>query len=70
MVTELFADPDFDGDPIRVKELEEEDEFESPEDENDEGEEDFHLICDKRSLLYRRYRISNFFNINQEKNYW
>lgn len=38
-VTDHFADPDFDGDPIRVKELEEEEEFESPEDENDEGEE-------------------------------
>ena len=32
-VTDLFADPDFDGDPVRVKELGEDDEFESPEDE-------------------------------------
>ncbi len=32
-VTDLFADPDFDGDPIRVKELGEDDKFESPEDE-------------------------------------
>ena len=46
-VTDLFADPDFDGDPIRLKELGEEDEFESPEDEinidgsviDEEGEE-------------------------------
>ncbi len=32
-VTDLFADPDFDGDPVRVKELGQDDEFESPEDE-------------------------------------
>ena len=32
-VTDLFADPDFDGDPVKVKELNEDDEFESPEDE-------------------------------------
>lgn len=32
-VTDLFADPDFDGDPVRVKELGEDDEFDSPEDE-------------------------------------
>ena len=32
-VTDLFADPDFDGDPVRVKELDEDDEFESPEEE-------------------------------------
>lgn len=46
-VTDLFADPDFDGDPVRVKELGEEDEFETPEDElaeddtitDDEGDE-------------------------------
>lgn len=37
-VTDLFADPDFDGDPVRVKELGEEDEFEAPEDELAEGE--------------------------------
>ena len=37
-VTDLFADPDFDGDPVRVKELGEDDEFETPEDEIDEGE--------------------------------
>jgi len=34
-VTDLFADPDFDGDPVRVKELGEDDEFDSPEDELD-----------------------------------
>ena len=32
-VTDLFADPDFDGDPIRIKELTGNDEFESYEDE-------------------------------------
>ena len=32
-VTDLFADPDFDGDPVRVKELEQDDEFDSPEEE-------------------------------------
>lgn len=37
-VTDLFADPDFDGDPVRVKELGEGDEFETPEDELSEGE--------------------------------
>jgi len=35
-VTDLFADPDFDGDPVRVKELSENDEFDSLEDEIDE----------------------------------
>ena len=35
-VTDLFADPDFDGEPVRVKEVGEEDEFEDPEDEEDE----------------------------------
>lgn len=38
-VTDLFADPDFDGEPVRVKELGEDDEFDSPEDEINEGEE-------------------------------
>ena len=37
-VTDLFADPDFDGDPVRVKVLDEDDEFESPEDELETGE--------------------------------
>jgi len=32
-VTDLFADPDFDGDPVRVKELTEDEEFESFDDE-------------------------------------
>lgn len=36
-VTDLFADPDFDGDPVRVKELGEDDDFESPEEEIVEG---------------------------------
>ena len=36
-VTDLFADPDFDGDPVRVKELGEGDEFETPEEELGEG---------------------------------
>jgi type I restriction enzyme R subunit len=36
-VTDLFADSDFDGDPVRVKELREEDEFEAPKDELAEG---------------------------------
>ena len=46
-VTDLFSDPDFDGDPIKIKELTEDDEFESYEDEintdgpviDEEGEE-------------------------------
>ena len=37
-VTNLFADPDFDGDPIKIKELKEDDEFESPENEMNHGE--------------------------------
>lgn len=37
-VTDLFADPDFDGDPVRVKELGERDAFETPEEELAEGE--------------------------------
>lgn len=37
-VTDLFADPDFDGDPVRVKELGENDEFDTPEEELGEGE--------------------------------
>jgi type I restriction enzyme R subunit len=37
-VTDLFADPTFDGDPVRVKLVGEEDEFESPEDELAEDE--------------------------------
>jgi type I restriction enzyme R subunit len=37
-VTDLFADPTFDGDPVRVKLVSEEDEFESPEDELAEDE--------------------------------
>ena len=37
-VTDLFADSDFDGEPVRVKELAEDDEFDSPEDEINEGE--------------------------------
>lgn len=32
-VTDLFADPDFDGEPVRVKELDQDDEFDTPEDE-------------------------------------
>jgi len=32
-VTDLFADPDFDGDPVRVKEFTEDEEFDTPEDE-------------------------------------
>ena len=46
-VTNLFADPGFDGDPVRVKELGEDDKFETPEEESagndtiigDDGEE-------------------------------
>ena len=37
-VTDLFADPDFDGDPVRVKEIGEEDEIESPDDEATEND--------------------------------
>ncbi len=36
-VTDLFADPAFDGDPARVKEISEEDEFEFPEEEEKEA---------------------------------
>ncbi len=35
-VTDLFADPDFDGEPVRVKEMSEDEEFEDPENEEDE----------------------------------
>ncbi|MEA1954471.1 MAG: DEAD/DEAH box helicase family protein [Campylobacterota bacterium] len=35
-VTDLFADPDFDGEPVRVKEIGEDDEFEESENEEDE----------------------------------
>ncbi len=34
-VTDLFADPDFDGEPVRVKEIGEKDPIESPDDEDD-----------------------------------
>ncbi len=34
-VTKLFADPDFDDDPVRVKEIGEDDPIESPEDESE-----------------------------------
>ena len=37
-ITDLFADPDFDGDPVRVKDLGEDDEIESPEDEIETGD--------------------------------
>ncbi|PHS72608.1 MAG: restriction endonuclease [Cycloclasticus sp.] len=37
-VTDLFADPDFDGDPVRVKDIAEDDEIESPEDELETGD--------------------------------
>ena len=37
-VTDLFADPAFDGDPVRVKVLDEEDDFESPEEELEKDE--------------------------------
>ncbi len=35
-VTDHFADPDFDGEAVRIKELGEDDEFEAPEDEDTE----------------------------------
>jgi type I restriction enzyme R subunit len=35
-VTDLFADPDFDGEPVRVKEVGEDEEFEDPENEENE----------------------------------
>jgi len=34
-VTDLFADPDFDGEPVRIKEIGVDDEFEDPTDEDD-----------------------------------
>ena len=37
-ITDLFADSDFDGDPVRLKEMGVDDEFESPEDEIVSGE--------------------------------
>ncbi len=37
-VTDLFADTDFDGDPVRIKELEESDEFDTYEEEIEEAE--------------------------------
>ena len=35
-VTDLFADPDFDGEPVRVKEVSEDEEFEDPQMQEDE----------------------------------
>lgn len=40
-VTDLFADPDFDGDPVRIKELADTDEFDSYEEEIDDADEVF-----------------------------
>ena len=37
-ITDLFADPAFDGDPVRVKEVDQNDEFDTPEIELDEDE--------------------------------
>ena len=37
-VTDLFADPKFDGDPVRVKELDQNEEFDTPEEELSEGD--------------------------------
>jgi len=37
-VTDLFADPDFDGDPVRVKEISEDEAIEAPEDEANDHE--------------------------------
>lgn len=37
-VTDLFADPDFDGDPVRVKEISVDEEFDSYEDEIEEAD--------------------------------
>lgn len=37
-VTDLFADPEFDGDPVRIKEIKNDEEFESFEDEIQEDE--------------------------------
>ena len=37
-VTDHFADPDFDGDPVRVKEVGQDDEFDTPEEELGEDE--------------------------------
>ncbi len=36
--TDLFADPDFDGDPVRIKELDDTDEFDTYEEEIEEAE--------------------------------
>ena len=38
-VTDLFADPDFDGDPVRIKELDDTDEFDTYEEEIEEADE-------------------------------
>ena len=37
-ITDLFADPAFDGDPVRVKEVDQEDEFDTPESELNDDE--------------------------------
>ena len=37
-VTDLFADPDFDGDPVRVNEIGEDDEIQFPDDETNEND--------------------------------
>ena len=38
-VTDLFADPDFDGDPVRIKELDDADEFDTYEEEIEDADE-------------------------------
>ncbi len=38
-VTDLFADPDFDGDPVRIKELDDTDEFDTYEEEIEDADE-------------------------------
>jgi len=46
-VTDLFADPEFDGDPARVKDLGEHDDFPDPEEEpNPEGDDGIEIVID------------------------
>jgi len=53
-VTDLFADPDFDGEPVRVKEIGEDEEFEDPENEEDET-----IIEDGEEVEFPEYETPN-----------
>ena len=53
-VTDLFADPDFDGEPVRVKEVSEDEEFEDSENEIDET-----IIEDGKEITFAENETSD-----------